>query len=119
MTRSVLSIIIPVYNEEITISKILERVKSVVLINSCEKEIIIVNDFSNDSTEDEVKKFREKNPELAIQYLQHQKNRGKGASIRTGIKSASGNFSIIQDADLEYDPEEINKTAKTCFRWGS
>ena len=103
-----LSIIIPAYNEAPTIHYILDKVKSVQLMNDIEKEIIIVNDFSKDDTEGAILRYSDANPELNIQYLKHEFNKGKGAALHTGIKNATGDFLIIQDADLEYDPEEYN-----------
>ena len=103
-----LSIIIPAYNEGKTIHLILDKVKAVQLINNIEKEIIIVNDFSTDNTEESIQKYREQNTDLDIQYFKHEKNKGKGAALHTGIKEATGDYVIIQDADLEYDPQEYN-----------
>jgi len=103
-----LSIIIPVYNEERTIDKILDRVKKAELIEKIEKEIIVVNDCSTDDTGKIVLNYIEKNRDLVIKYFKHEKNIGKGASIRTGIRKASGKYLIIQDADLEYEPNEYN-----------
>jgi len=103
-----LSIIIPAYNEARTIHYILDKVKAVQLIGDFEKEIIIVNDFSTDDTEAAILRYSGANPELNIQYLKHEFNKGKGAALHTGIKNATGDYLIIQDADLEYDPEEYN-----------
>jgi glycosyltransferase involved in cell wall biosynthesis len=103
-----LSIIIPAYNEGKTIHKILDRVKGVVLVNDIEKEVILVNDFSSDNTEDAILSYKQKNPELNIQYFKHEYNKGKGAALHTGIEKATGDFVIVQDADLEYDPKEYN-----------
>jgi len=107
-----LSIIIPVYNEEATISLILNKIRDVNLINGIEKEIIIVNDCSTDNTDNEVDKYIETNPELNIQFFQHEINRGKGAALHTGISLAKGEYLIIQDADTEYDPNEYNDLLK-------
>ncbi|MEC9303862.1 MAG: glycosyltransferase family 2 protein [Bacteroidota bacterium] len=103
-----LSIVIPAYNEANTIQLILDKIKHVNLIHDIKKEIIIVNDFSSDNTKDIVNKYIFKNPELEIKYFEHNKNKGKGGALHTGIKNASGKFLIIQDADLEYDPNEYN-----------
>ncbi len=107
-----LSIIIPAYNEEKTIHLILDKVKAVTLIDNIEKEIIIVNDCSSDDTEKAIKDYIFNNPEYNIKYLAHEKNKGKGAALHTGIKEASGEYLVIQDADLEYDPEEFNYLLK-------
>jgi glycosyltransferase involved in cell wall biosynthesis len=103
-----LSIVIPAYNEGKTIHLILDKVKAVELIGKLEKEIIIVNDCSKDNTEEAVMNYASQNPELNIQYRKHTVNKGKGAALHTGIKEATGDFIIIQDADLEYDPNEYN-----------
>jgi glycosyltransferase involved in cell wall biosynthesis len=107
-----LSIIIPAYNEGNTIHLILNRIKSVELLNGIQKEIIIVNDCSSDHTEQAVADYQLNNPELNIQYYKHEANKGKGASLHTGISRATGEYLIIQDADLEYDPEEYNDLLK-------
>jgi glycosyltransferase involved in cell wall biosynthesis len=112
MVVNVLSIIIPVYNEEATISLILYKIKDVNLINGIEKEIIIVNDCSTDNTAYEVDKFINRNPSLKIKFIQHKINRGKGAALQTGISLAKGEYLIIQDADTEYDPNEYNDLLK-------
>lgn len=105
---NVLSIIIPAYNEEGTIHYILDKVKEVKLINGFQKEVIIVNDCSTDDTESSILKYQQANPELSIHYVKHAFNQGKGAALHTGIKHAKGQYTIIQDADLEYDPQEYN-----------
>jgi glycosyltransferase involved in cell wall biosynthesis len=107
-----LSIIIPAYNEGSTIHLILNKIKSVDLIHNIERELIIVNDFSNDNTEESILKYQAENADILITYYKHPFNQGKGAAIRTGIQKATGDYIIIQDADLEYDPEEYNLLLK-------
>ena len=96
-----LSIIIPAYNEENTILNVLKAVKKVRL--SAEKEIIVIDDCSKDGTKGILEKINDK--EIKVYF--HKTNKGKGAAIRTGLKQATGEFVIIHDADLEYDPEEF------------
>ncbi len=104
----VLSIVIPAYNEGRTIHRILDKVKAVELIHDISKEVIIVNDFSKDNTEEAVLKYQKDNPDLQLSYYKHVKNKGKGAALHTGIDKATGDFVVIQDADLEYNPAEYN-----------
>lgn len=103
-----LSIVIPAYNEEKTIHLILDKIKAVDLIGNLEREIIIVNDCSSDNTEGAIQTYIQANPTLPIQYFAHEVNKGKGAALHTGIEKAKGDFVVIQDADLEYDPKEYN-----------
>lgn len=103
-----LSIVIPAYNEGATIHHILNKVKSVQLLGGLQKEVIIVNDCSKDNTEEAVIAYKNANPDLPISYYKHEINKGKGAALHTGIKMAKGEYVIIQDADLEYDPNEFN-----------
>lgn len=107
-----LSILIPAYNEEKTIHLILNRIKAVELMNGLKKELIIVNDCSKDDTEGAIKKYMNENPEIGIRYHAQEKNQGKGAAIHKAIELASGDYLIVQDADLEYDPREYNALLK-------
>jgi glycosyltransferase involved in cell wall biosynthesis len=107
-----ISIIVPAYNEAATISIVIDKLLNLTFINNIKKEIIIVNDCSIDHTEDLIHDIIKRNEALQIQYFKHEINSGKGAAIHTGIKNATGDYLIIQDADLEYDPNEINKLLK-------
>jgi glycosyltransferase involved in cell wall biosynthesis len=107
-----LSIVIPAYNESRTIHLILNKIKAVKLIDDIEKEVIIVNDCSTDETEEAISNYRQQNTDLNIQYYKHEINKGKGAALHTGIAHATGDYLIIQDADLEYDPHEYNDLLK-------
>jgi glycosyltransferase involved in cell wall biosynthesis len=112
MNFNKLSIIIPAYNESQTIHLILNKLQKVQLKNDIEKEIIIVNDCSNDTTEDAILKYISDNNGVNIRYFKHEFNKGKGAALHTGIQKATGEYLIIQDADLEYDPKEYNLLLK-------
>lgn len=103
-----LSIVIPAYNEEKTIHLILDKVRTVVLPEGWNKEVILVNDCSRDQTEAAILRYQVAHPEFPMNYLAHEVNKGKGAALHTGIQHASGDYTIIQDADLEYEPEEYN-----------
>jgi glycosyltransferase involved in cell wall biosynthesis len=101
-----LSIVIPVYNEAKTIAITLEKIKSVNLQNNITKQLVIVNDCSTDDSLAAVELYKNNNPDLAIKIYNHAVNKGKGAALHTGIAAADGDFIVIQDADLEYNPEE-------------
>ncbi len=107
-----LSVVIPAYNEEHTIQTILEKVKNVQLIGEMTKEIIVVNDCSKDNTEKKVLEYKSQHPNTEISYYKHEVNQGKGAALHTGIREAKGDYIVIQDADLEYDPNEFNLLLK-------
>ncbi|MEM1134201.1 MAG: glycosyltransferase family 2 protein [Bacteroidota bacterium] len=107
-----LSVIIPVYNEGKTIRLILDKIIAVKLCNDIQKELIIVNDYSSDNSEEIILAYQFNHPKIAINYYRHDANKGKGAALHTGIKAATGELLIIQDADLEYDPEEYNLMLK-------
>ncbi len=103
-----LSIVIPVYNEEKSIQNLLQKICDLKLVNNFEKEILVINDCSSDSTEEKIFEFMRSDDETLIRYFKHDANKGKGGGVKTGIENASGDLIIIQDADLEYDPNDIN-----------
>ncbi|WP_258540482.1 glycosyltransferase family 2 protein [Parvicella tangerina] len=103
-----LSIIIPVFNEQATIYDVLVKVNDVELVQGIQKEIIVVNDKSSDESAKEVERYLNEFPSNNVQFINHEVNKGKGGALHTGIKNATGEYTIIQDADLELDPNEYN-----------
>jgi glycosyltransferase involved in cell wall biosynthesis len=103
-----LSILIPLYNEAATVHLILEKVREVRLVGSMQKQVVVVNDCSTDGSRQAVEEYMQHHPDLEIVLLNHEVNRGKGAALHTGIANATGDLLVVQDADLEYDPEEYN-----------
>lgn len=114
--KNKLSILIPCFNEEKTIVPLLEKIFSVVLMDGTDCEVIIIDDASTDQTFSLIKDYTDKNQQLPIQFQQLEKNSGKGACLQAGIKISSGNILVVQDADLEYDPEEYNRLLKPILQ---
>lgn len=112
-STTLLSVIIPVYNEEPTIREILKRVKNVKLKNRLKKEIIVVDDKSKDGSLKILRNIK------GIKLFSHKVNCGKGAAVRTGISHAKGDIFLIQDADLEYDPKDYNKLILPILNGGT
>ncbi|MEO5947104.1 MAG: glycosyltransferase family 2 protein [Chitinophagaceae bacterium] len=105
---TLLSVIVPCYNEEKYVEKVLRRIMEVQLTHQLRKQILIVNDGSTDATEKNINKFINENPDASIQLINHPVNRGKGSSIKSALPFVTGQLIVIQDADLEYNPEDYN-----------
>ena len=112
MEIKLLSILIPMYNEEKTIELILTKIEEVTLINNISKEVVLVDDCSTDNSFSKCQEMVKTKPDLNIQLCQHDKNRGKGAALHTAIDKATGDILVVQDADLEYDPQDYNDLLK-------
>ena len=100
-----LSLIVPVFNERTTLVEVIRRMRAVELPDGIEREIIVIDDGSTDGTRDVLRQLGDS----TVRVLKHETNRGKGAAVRTGLQVASGDYILIQDADLEYDPEDWPK----------
>ncbi|HXO38342.1 MAG TPA: glycosyltransferase family 2 protein, partial [Candidatus Acidoferrum sp.] len=110
-TPSLLSILIPLYNEEEFIGELLTRVLNAPLPEGMERELIVVDDASNDGSLEIADQFAQRYPKI-VRLVRHSRNQGKGAAIRTAVERATGEFCIIQDSDLEYDPREYVNVLK-------
>jgi len=107
-----LSVVVPVFNERNTLVEVLRRMRAVELPDGVEREIIVVDDGSNDGTRDVLRQLGDS----TVRVVMHDVNRGKGAALRTGFAHASGEYVLVQDADLEYDPEDWPKMLNPVLR---
>jgi glycosyltransferase involved in cell wall biosynthesis len=107
-----LSVVVPVFNERNTLVEIVRRMRAVELPDSIEREIIVVDDGSDDGTRDVLKQLGDS----TVRVIMHERNRGKGAAVRTGFANATGEYVLVQDADLEYDPEDWPRLLNPILR---
>ena len=107
-----LSVIVPIFNERNTVVEVLRRMRAVELPDGIEREIIVVDDGSNDGTRDVLRQLADS----TVRIVLHDVNRGKGAALRTGFTHATGEYVLVQDADLEYDPEDWPKLLNPVLR---
>lgn len=106
--KNSLSIIVPAYNEENTVTDILDRLRELELKNVSDTEVVIINDCSTDKTRDKILKYQKDYPTFNLSFFEHDVNQGKGAALHTGFANAKNEYTVVQDADLEYDPREID-----------
>jgi glycosyltransferase involved in cell wall biosynthesis len=107
-----LSVVVPVFNERNTLVEIVRRMRAVELPDSIEREIIVVDDGSDDGTRDVLKQLGDS----TVRIIMHERNHGKGAAVRTGVAHATGEYVLVQDADLEYDPDDWPKLLNPILR---
>jgi glycosyltransferase involved in cell wall biosynthesis len=107
-----LSVIVPVFNERNTLVEIVRRMRQVQLPDGIDREIVVVDDGSTDGTRDVLKQLGDS----TVRVVMHPQNRGKGAAVRTGFEHADGDYVLVQDADLEYDPEDWPKLLNPVLR---